>query len=406
MFGRQAVGFLLFLTTGVLPGYAQQSSNSTFIIDGAIRDIGDQRGVQNIRVELKQPDGSPVDAAVTRNNGEYKFSGVASGNYILEVRVTDYEPLTQPVVIKNSSRRGQSLFLIKHATAQKWTSGAAISAHQLSAPSGAQDEFDNGVSLVYDKSDYRGAIVHFERAIRKFPDYYEAYAQEGFAYQNLKELPAAEEALRKSDSLSAGKYSEALILLSELLCDTNRYEEAVTVSSRAIAVDPNSWRGPFEAARALLALRQFDEAEINATHARDLNPENPVIYSLLANIHISRHNYSALAGDLDAFLLVAPTGPDAEQILKKKQELQAFLKRRELQMRVGAQAESDTATKITADADDDNADDDADIDADIDTDNDATSGTEPGVADSVKLPPQPPATPVMHPSALPRFVAH
>jgi tetratricopeptide (TPR) repeat protein len=334
-----------------------------------------------------------MDAAVTRDNGEFKFSGLPNGNYILEVRVTDYEPLRQPVVIKNSSRRRQSLLLIKHATAQKWTTGAAISAHQLGAPSGAQDEFDNGVSLLYDKSDYRGAIAHFQRAIKKFPDYYEAYAQEGFAYQNLDEMPAAEEALRKSADLSVGKYSEAQILLSELLCDTNRYEEAATFSRRAISIDPTSWRGPFELARALFALQQFDDAEINATHARDLNPDNPVIYSLLANIHIGRRNYSSLAQDLDAFLMLVPTGPDAEQARKKQEELQTFLKRKEEQSRASAQEKSDTATEETADADDTASDDDADSDAD------------PDEADSVKLPPQPPATPVMRQPDLSRFAA-
>jgi tetratricopeptide (TPR) repeat protein len=395
MFVRQAVGFLLFLATSVLPGYAQQfvNSASNFSIDGAIHDLEDRHTVKNIRVELKQSDGTPVNAAFTRNNGEFKFSGLPSGNYILEVRVTDYEPLSQPVVIKNSSRRGQLLFLIKHATAQKWTTGAAISAHQLSAPSGAQDEFDDGVSLLYDKSDYLGAIAHFQRAIKKFPDYYEAYAQEGFAYQNLGEMPAAEESLRKSADLSAGKYSEALILLSELLCDTNRYEEAATFSRRAFAIDPTSWRGPFELARALFALQQFDDAEINATHARDLNPDNPVIYSLLANIHISRRNYSSLAQDLDAFLVLVPTGPDAEQARKKKEELQSFLKRKEEQSRASAQGNSDQDSEVIADADDNGSDDEADSDS------------EPDEADSVKLPPQPPATPNVRQPDLSRFVA-
>jgi tetratricopeptide (TPR) repeat protein len=394
MFARQAVGFLLFLAISVLPGYAQQfvDSNSNFSIDGAIHDLEDRHTVKNIRVELKQSDGTPVNATVTRNNGEFKFSGLPSGNYILDVRVTDYESLSQPVVIKNSSRHGQSLFLIKHATAQKWTTGAAISAHQLGAPSGAQDEFDVGVNLLYDKSDYRGAIVHFQRAIKKFPDYYEAYAQEGFAYQNLKEMPAAEEALRKSADLSAGKYSEAQILLSELLCDTNRYEEAATFSRSAIAMDPTSWRGPFELARALLALQQFDDAEINATHARDLNPHNPVIYSLLANIHIGRRNYSSLAQDLDAFLMLVPTGPDAELAHKRQEELQAFLKRKEEQSRANVQGKPDQDSEDTADADDIGSDDDADSDA------------EPDQADSVKLPPQPPATPNVRQPDLSRFV--
>ena len=383
MYVRQVVGFLVFLTMGVLPGFSQQfvNTNSNFSIDGAIHELSDQHAIKNIRVDLKQPDGTRLDTTFTRRNGEFTFSGLPNGKYILEVRVTDYEPLIQSVVIKNSLRNRQNLFLIKHALAEKWITGAAISAHQLSAPSGAQDEFDTGVTLLYDKSDYRGAVTHFQRAERKFPDYYEAYAQEGLAYQNLKELPDAEMALRKSADLSSGKYSEALILLAELLSDTSRYEEAATFSRKAIAADAASWRGHFEIARAFLGLQQFEEAEKSAAHARDLNPDIPVIYSLLANIHISLHNYSAVAEDLDAFLKIAPTGPMAELVRTRQGELQGFLKQREEQTGASVLEKSDSDSDDTADALDDGPDD------------DAATTAEPEVGDSVKLPPQPPATP-------------
>jgi len=385
MFIRQAAGTLFLLAIGSLPGFCQQftASNPNFSIDGSILELADQHALKDIRVDLKQPDGTPVDSTVTQRKGEFKFSGLPSGNYILEVRLTGYEPLREPVVIKNSPRSRQNLYLIKHALAEKWTTSAAISAHQLSAPFAAQDEFDSGVNLLYDKSDYQGAITHFQRATKKFPDYYEAYAQEGLAYQNLKEMPAAEEALRKSADLSSGKYSEALILLSELLCNTNRYDEAAVFSRKAIAVEPSSWRGHFELARALLALQQFEDAEKSARHARDLNPDNSVIHSLLANIHISRHNLSALAEDLDAFLKIVPTGLDAEIARKRQDELQAILRRKEEQTRASLQGKTEVNSDEIADANDDFSDDDVDSDGDSIID------------DSVRLPAQPPATPNM-----------
>jgi len=324
MFGRQALGFLLLLGTGVLPGYGQQhpNSNNDFSIDGYVRDSGDQHAMENIRVDLKQFTGIPVGTAFTRGNGEFEFSGLPRGDYVIEVKVKDYEPLQQTVEILNAARRGLSIFLTRPMKAVKLASRGSISAHQLSAPLKAQTEYDKGVNLIYDKSDYRGAIAQFQRAIKDFPTYYEAYAQEAIAYENLKEKPAAEEALRKSLDLSSGKYAEALILLAGLLNDSNRYQEAVTYSRKAIEVDAASWRGPFELARALSGLKQMDEAEKSAIQARDRNPDNPPVYLILANIYISQHNYSSLAKDLDAFLKLVPEGPDAEQARK---ELRAAL---------------------------------------------------------------------------------
>ena len=331
MYGRHTLGFLLLLATCVLPGRGQNRINSTaiFSIDGSVRDGGDQHALENIRVDLKQSAGIPVGTTFTRTNGEFEFSGLSNGEYVIEVKAKDYEPLKQTVEILNSARRGMFLFLTKPALAVKPTFSASISAHQLSAPYKAHTEFDKGVVLLFDKSDYRGAITQFQRAIKDFPTYYEAYAQEGIAYLSLGEAPAAEEALRKSADLSSGKYTEALILLSGLLNNTNRYQEAVTFSRKALQTDAGSWQGSFELARALFGLKQMDEAEQSAIHARDRNPDNPAIQILLANIHMNQRNYSSAVKDIDAFLKIAPAGPDAEQARKRRDQLQAFLKQDE-----------------------------------------------------------------------------
>ena len=150
------------------------------------------------------------------------------------------------------------------------------------------------------KSDYRGAIVQFQRAIKDFPTFYEAYAQMGNAYLQLKEMAPAEEAMRKSVDLSSGRYSEAIFMLTGLLNDTNRFEDAATFARKGMDVDAGSWRGPFELARALSGLKQLDEAEKSAIEARNLKPDNPSIYLMLANIHIQRRDYAALQTDLEA----------------------------------------------------------------------------------------------------------
>src|SRR6202030_2556511 len=161
----------------------------------------------------------------------------------------------------------------------------SISAHQLSVPHKAHDEFEKGMTLIYLKADYRGAIAQFQLAIRDFPTYYEAYAEEGSAYFQLQDLGHAEEALQKSIDLSAGQYADAIFSMASILTDTKRYAEAENVSRRGISVDASSWLGPFELARALTAMKKTDEAEKSAQKSRDLMPDNPPVYLLLANIH-------------------------------------------------------------------------------------------------------------------------
>jgi tetratricopeptide (TPR) repeat protein len=181
------------------------------------------------------------------------------------------------------------------------------------------------MSLIYLKADYRGAITQFQLAIRDFATYYEAYAEEGNAYYELQEMDHAEEALRKSIELSSGQYADAAFTLAALLTDKKHFEEAEKTARQGISVDSSSWRGPFELARALTALRKTDEAEKNAQQARDVMPDNPPVYLLLANIHIQKKDYPALLRDLNDYLRLSPIGPEADQARKTREHVQSIL---------------------------------------------------------------------------------
>ncbi len=123
-------------------------SDSAFSIDGTVRDNSDQHGMENIRVDLRQPDGSPVSSTFTQADGVFEFTGVANGEYILEINAQNYEPLQQSVAIANSARRGVTLFLTRASIQlNSNVSGAVISAHQLSVPRKAQDEFNKGMNF-------------------------------------------------------------------------------------------------------------------------------------------------------------------------------------------------------------------------------------------------------------------
>src|SRR6266853_294031 len=221
----------------------------------------------------------------------------------------------------------------------------SISAHELSVPHKAHDEYEKGLNLVYSKSDYKGAIIQFQRAIKDFPNFYEAYAQEGSAYTFLGEMGPAEEAMRKSIALSSSQYSEALFLLAGLLNNTKRFPEAENLSRQGVALEASSWHGHFEMARALTALKQPEEAEKSAKQARDLKPDNPAVYLILANIHIQLRDYAALLKDLDTYLKLSPNGPEADQARKTREELQAVMQQAKDQAPANEQDQSRSKTQ-------------------------------------------------------------
>jgi tetratricopeptide (TPR) repeat protein len=335
MFLRQVLGSLLILSATALPSLGQQrpAAKLSYTISGTVQDDAAQHPMENVRVDLKMSTGIPVNTSFTRGNGEFEFNNLANGEYFVEVVLKDYQSAQQRVSVTGSDRRGIYIFLTRATTVVNSNSSASISAHELSVPSKAHDEYEKALNLMYAKSDYRGAILLFQRAIKDFPTFYEAYAQEGNAYMKLGELAPAEEALRKSVDLSSGQYSKALFILAGLLTDRKQYSESAAFARKGMAVDDNSWQGPFELARAQLGLDQTEEAEKNADEARDMNPEDPEVYLLLANILIHRRDYPALLKDLDAYLKRVPAGPDAEQARQTRDDIQAAMQKSENQAR-------------------------------------------------------------------------
>jgi Flp pilus assembly protein TadD len=347
-----ALVFLLSFTCLCANAQNPPRRHSVFSIGGTVRDEATQRSVENILVTLKQLTGATVNTTFTRGNGDFQFDGLSGGDYILEINARDYASVHETITLSDGSRLGMTIGLTRTGKVAAPSVQMSISAHQLSVPHKAHDEFEKGMNLIYMKADYRGAITQFQFAIRDFPTYYEAYSEEGSAYYQLRDLEHAEEALRKSVELSSGQYADALFTLAALLTDTKRFEEAEATSRKGIAADSSSWRGPFELARALTALKKAEEAEKSAQQSRDLMPDNAPVYLLLANIHIQKKDYKALIRDLDDYLRLSPVGGEADQARKTRERVQSMLN--------GAGSGSAEGDKEKSSDDDDTDDPDAD----------------------------------------------
>jgi Flp pilus assembly protein TadD len=176
--------------------------------------------------------------------------------------------------------------------------------------------------LLYQKSDYPGSLKQFQRAVDAFPNYYEALAQMGLAYMRMKDTAHAEQSLRKSIEVSQGHYADAFSLLAVLFASGKDFANAEREARKATGLDPNSWHAQSELAQALLGLGRAAEAEPYAETAVKLQPENPTIYLVLADIHIELRNDAALLEDLNGYLKLAPNGPYADKARQQRDELQ------------------------------------------------------------------------------------
>lgn len=296
-----------------------------YAIRGTLRDASTNRGADGIKVDLREAGGATVETTFTGNSGEFTFTEVGSGTYEIAVLEVGYQPINQQVSVDDSVF-GLQLWLRK-TNDQPGSRNATVSVRELSIPRKAHEYMLKGVNLLYQKSDYRGSIDQFQRAIKEYPGYYEAYGQMAVAYLELGDSSNAEEALKESIDVSQQHYSEAYFALASLYVDANRFGDAEPLARKGAELDDASWKGHFELACSLYGLDRSAEAETEARMAAERQPENAETYLLLANIHIRLHNYSAVIADVDTYLKLQPNGEHADQARHLREQIKTILQK-------------------------------------------------------------------------------
>lgn len=305
-------------------GLPAQGPTEAHGITGYVRDAGSHQPVVSARVDLMSPNGLAAPTVYSNENGEFHFY-IGDGDYQLSVSKLGYESQTQiavTVLAGHSSEVAVDLVPKDSASSSDAGSGppSTVSAHELSAPPIAREDYAKGKDLM-GRKDYDGAIAAFQKATSEFPDFYEAYAEMGVSQYMADHAVEARTSLQKSIDLSKGKYPDAIFDLADVLNDVGDYSDAAPLAKQVTALDASSWHGYFESARALLGLKQYKDAETNAKKAIELTPKNVQTYVILTNIHIGMHDYPSAVQDIDRYLKLDSASTTADAMRSTRAQL-------------------------------------------------------------------------------------
>lgn len=317
-----------FAQRGGTPGSGANGSAipTYYSIRGKVVDPENHAQLEGARVELRSYEGAVVGSTLTRTGGDFEFRNLSSGRYDIVVQQAGYRTVTQRLEMTGSIL-GLSVELHPISAPTSTTPRLPpVSARELAIPRKAHEAMDKGLELIAKKADYRGSIKQFEHAIQTYPGYYEAYTEIGIACMHAGNNVGAEEALRKAVELSQQQDVDALSWLATVRNDTLHFADAEPIARTALGLDASSWQANAELARSLLGLGRPAEAEKSALAAAKLQPENAVLYLVLANIHSQLANPSALLEDLTNYLSFAPKGPMADRAREQQKQLRDELR--------------------------------------------------------------------------------
>lgn len=279
-------------------------------VTGLVFSASGNRRVAQASVRLCDPGGTTIMETMTNDSGEFSIRDVEKNRYILTISAVGYESQDVHLDLSFTSERG-TIIVLKPVPDNSAPAAPAssVSAHEMSIPSKARDLMASGMKKIYQDKDPKGGLADLQQATEIAPGYYEAYYQIAMAQLASNQVDDAEKSFRKSIEVSADKYGEAEVGLGALLLNKGDSADGEKAIRRGVELSPNFWFGYYELGRALLNDKQIADAEKAGLQARSLAPEAPLVYRLLANVHLSEKNYPALLQDLDTYIKLDPDSP-------------------------------------------------------------------------------------------------
>jgi tetratricopeptide (TPR) repeat protein len=207
------------------------------------------------------------------------------------------------------------------------SANSQVSVRDLQIPGKARDAFSRGTQLLAGNQP-AASIPEFQRALKIFPEFYEAQYKIGLANLNLRRYTEAQAAFESTIEVSKGRYPPANFGLGVALCTQKQYSEAEEAVRAGLDQVPADAAGNFTLAWILFNAGRLAEAEKAARQAVLSNSNLASAYLLLAQIHVRQSDLPAVVSELDAYLGLDPEGPhnaearalrtEARQLLAKQ----------------------------------------------------------------------------------------
>ncbi|MEK6325437.1 MAG: carboxypeptidase regulatory-like domain-containing protein [Acidobacteriota bacterium] len=314
---------ITFALASLFPSAAFAQSNQ---LRGKIRSTNGVT-VNNAIVELRVGAGAMIAQTVTRNDGDFAFTNLSSGEYEVAVTASGYEFTVQMARFNQDNRMSFAEvvnieILIRPKRELALAAPGTNFAQEVPKP--ARAAYEKAMTRLREGKPGE-AVAALRDAIANFNDYFDAHFALGRELfregKNREALEALERARQINDRQDAVYYMFGLVMMTE-----GKFGVAEYAFREATQLNTNSGLSRFYHAVALieLALRSNDERQ----SATDLNAAEKeldrvwelserrynAVYLQRARIHEKRGQKEAAARDLENYLKAEPEAKNGATI--------------------------------------------------------------------------------------------
>lgn len=272
---------------------------------------------ERVLVRLETHTGMLLQRTWTGRGGNFQFSHIVCGFYVLAVDLPGYSPIRVPVEHSFIPAEGVMLRLTRNEGAPDEGEAAPATLNPLRAE--AVREFQKGLAQFAEEK-FDASIRHFRKAIQVDPTFEEAYLQLSLVYLQQRE-PAKAQSVLEDATLRNPRNPRTLALLGRAFRLQSQWEKAAAALQRSVEIKDDFWIAQLELGQALVALGRHPQAFPHLQRAHELNPREASCHHLLYNGLIRRGDYRAALDELDEFLRLFPKHPLAEKARAQREAL-------------------------------------------------------------------------------------
>ena len=301
--------------------HAQRPSTSGTggIIDVRVRYADGRPAPRGIHVRLEHAEGGAEADLETLEGGKCQFQQRTSGVFVVRIAEGDYKEVSARVELISSPRAYVVLDLIPlkkepkpEVSVPPGDPADAVSVKDLAIPEPARLEFNKGAEALRAKNADE-SVKHFQKAIKLYEAYPQAYRMLGDAFVEKQQWQEAETAFKKSIDLRPDM-APAYFDLGALRNQTKNYAGAEEALKRGLELTPDATVGKYELAKTYWAMGRWQDAAPFAVDTVKAVPDLAAAHVLLANIRLKQRDAVGALHEYQEYLRIEPEGAMAPQV--------------------------------------------------------------------------------------------
>lgn len=268
----------------------------------------------NVKVYINSAD-SVATNAVTDMNGMFQVGSLRGGNYSVTVSAAGFPSETETVIIDRFAPAGRTFSVVLNLRGDApETSSASRDPRLDGVPKAAADKFRKAIEK-RDQKDLRGAAALLDEAIAIFPQFASAYFERGSlelkANENDKALASFVKAIELNPNYLEAKYSVGYVHYLK-----KNYEVASAVFADVLKQKRDFAEAFMYLGISLYYLKDLSSAEKALRNAISIRDDQAVAlaHRFLGGMYAQSNRHSEAAAQLQKYLDMVPSAPDAERL--------------------------------------------------------------------------------------------